>query len=250
MTTDGNPCRTCKRTHIKITTKGECQRCYVHRRRYGTAWPAKGTTGGYVAGAPIDAIIGDNQILVVARRHGTSVAAAWSGRSGATVRRLRHLAGDRLRGPGRLTRAEIVAQAPRLTCDCRMCIEYRTEAMESSNRAYAGTAGTDMAEPDGLRWRDLAVCTDMDLGLFFPLTDKGLHANPETTPELFAPAAQVCASCPVRRQCLAYALANRIPHGVYGGLRPDERHVFRAPAGTYRIGDTIRTTTTKETPPT
>ncbi|MEZ5311676.1 MAG: WhiB family transcriptional regulator [Microthrixaceae bacterium] len=34
---------------------------------------------------------------------------------------------------------------------------------------------------------------------------------------------QVCATCPVKTQCLEYALANRIDHGVWGGTSERER---------------------------
>ena len=36
-------------------------------------------------------------------------------------------------------------------------------------------------------------------------------------------AVAICASCPVRTQCLEYALRNSIKHGIWGGLNPEER---------------------------
>ncbi|GGV04043.1 hypothetical protein GCM10010495_14630 [Kitasatospora herbaricolor] len=36
-------------------------------------------------------------------------------------------------------------------------------------------------------------------------------------------AKRICAGCPVRSACLAYALATDEPHGVFGGLDPTER---------------------------
>ncbi|MFF5707319.1 WhiB family transcriptional regulator [Streptomyces sp. NPDC012794] len=38
----------------------------------------------------------------------------------------------------------------------------------------------------------------------------------------------VCGGCPVRLPCRRHALAERIPHGVRGGLTPDERHLLLA----------------------
>lgn len=38
-----------------------------------------------------------------------------------------------------------------------------------------------------------------------------------------APAKAICAACPVRRQCLLYALDGEIGYGVWGGLDFDER---------------------------
>lgn len=38
-----------------------------------------------------------------------------------------------------------------------------------------------------------------------------------------APAKAVCAGCPVREACLAFALDERIGHGVWGGLSTKQR---------------------------
>lgn len=52
----------------------------------------------------------------------------------------------------------------------------------------------------------------------------------ETDPEAFfadedetGAAKAVCRDCPVRAACLAYALAEKIPWGVWGGLSASER---------------------------
>ena len=42
------------------------------------------------------------------------------------------------------------------------------------------------------------------------------------------PARQVCAACPVRQQCLDYAITNRIVHGIWGGLSERERRALRS----------------------
>jgi WhiB family redox-sensing transcriptional regulator len=36
-------------------------------------------------------------------------------------------------------------------------------------------------------------------------------------------ARQICAECPVKAECLEYALENRIDHGVWGGCSERER---------------------------
>ena len=36
-------------------------------------------------------------------------------------------------------------------------------------------------------------------------------------------AREVCADCPVRLACARHALDNAIPHGLWGGLDPDDR---------------------------
>jgi WhiB family redox-sensing transcriptional regulator len=61
---------------------------------------------------------------------------------------------------------------------------------------------------------------------------RGLCAG-SPTPDLWFPevgdsksateAKRVCRGCPVRADCLAYAIALRIRHGVWGATTPDER---------------------------
>lgn len=47
------------------------------------------------------------------------------------------------------------------------------------------------------------------------------------TKEAQAAAKIICLTpCPVRLQCLAYALDNREPDGVWGGLRAEERRLL------------------------
>jgi len=67
------------------------------------------------------------------------------------------------------------------------------------------------------RWRELAACRGIDLGVFFP--ERGASAGP---------ARQVCAACPVRQPCLDYAVTNRITSGVWGGLTERERRALRS----------------------
>jgi len=39
----------------------------------------------------------------------------------------------------------------------------------------------------------------------------------------------ICAMCPVREPCLAYALRIREPHGIWGGMSESERRPLIAP---------------------
>lgn len=50
----------------------------------------------------------------------------------------------------------------------------------------------------------------------------GVSWHPELG-ESAAPAKAICAGCEVRQQCLAFALARGIAHGIWGGLSPKER---------------------------
>ena len=64
---------------------------------------------------------------------------------------------------------------------------------------------------------DLAACKDEDAELFFPISDVGPGARQT------AQAKAVCARCPVRAECLGYALDSGLDHGIFGGTTADER---------------------------
>jgi len=68
-------------------------------------------------------------------------------------------------------------------------------------------------------WQDRAACRGTDVLLFFGPDDE---AGPEREIRE-AKAKAVCRLCPVRVQCLAYALRNSIWHGSWGGLNAEER---------------------------
>ncbi|HEX4015877.1 MAG TPA: WhiB family transcriptional regulator [Frankiaceae bacterium] len=74
-------------------------------------------------------------------------------------------------------------------------------------------------------WRFNAQCADQDPDLFFPVGSSG----PALRQTLRAKA--VCAQCPVRSECLEWALDTAQPHGVWGGLDEQERSRLRSPAG-------------------
>jgi WhiB family transcriptional regulator, redox-sensing transcriptional regulator len=70
-----------------------------------------------------------------------------------------------------------------------------------------------------MRWQDRAACRGMDGLLFF-----GPANEPRPDREIReAKAKAVCQLCPVRTQCLDYALRNAIRHGIWGGLDDEER---------------------------
>ncbi|WP_375431789.1 WhiB family transcriptional regulator [uncultured Friedmanniella sp.] len=74
-------------------------------------------------------------------------------------------------------------------------------------------------EPD---WRDSAACIGIDLNLFFPISTIGAIAQAQIDE-----AKSVCAECPVRRDCLAWALAVGPEFGIFGGCTDDERRRLR-----------------------
>ncbi len=69
---------------------------------------------------------------------------------------------------------------------------------------------------DEAAWRESGACRTADTTLFFPANDDGA-----------GPAKAICASCPVREECLLFALANREEQGVWGGLTETERRRVR-----------------------
>ena len=69
-------------------------------------------------------------------------------------------------------------------------------------------------------WQDSAACKDADSRLF--LTGVTSRVNQ---------AKQICATCLVRNECLAFAIAHEDfePH-VYGGMTGEERRKFASAA--------------------
>jgi WhiB family transcriptional regulator, redox-sensing transcriptional regulator len=76
----------------------------------------------------------------------------------------------------------------------------------------------------GPSWRWAAACRSADPELFFPLSESGKALKQ------IAEAKAICTGCPVRRQCLEFALRTRA-HGIWGGLTELERHHGRRPVG-------------------
>ncbi|MFI8766685.1 WhiB family transcriptional regulator [Streptomyces sp. R-07] len=71
-------------------------------------------------------------------------------------------------------------------------------------------------------WRARAACQDVDPDLFFPV---GTGAPALVQAE---EAKEVCRRCPVREECLRWAMDDsRQVTGVWGGLRDDERQSLR-----------------------
>jgi WhiB family redox-sensing transcriptional regulator len=64
------------------------------------------------------------------------------------------------------------------------------------------------------RWMQEAACRGEGFDAWFPTEDVGQAADT---------ARRVCSGCPVRLQCLDYALAAGIRHGLWGGLSVKER---------------------------
>lgn len=66
-------------------------------------------------------------------------------------------------------------------------------------------------------WGQLAACRHADPELFFPVSESGPSLHQVTM------AKAICTGCPVRAQCLAFALGTRQEYGVWGGMSEQER---------------------------
>jgi WhiB family redox-sensing transcriptional regulator len=82
----------------------------------------------------------------------------------------------------------------------------------------------------GGQWRSAAACRSADPDLFFPISDSG-PAREQT-----AQAKAICATCRVRRECLAFALRTGQIYGIWGGTTEHERagvlrQVLASPVG-------------------
>lgn len=67
-------------------------------------------------------------------------------------------------------------------------------------------------------WREKARCKGLSVDLFFPK-----KKDIKTNHLLVANSRLVCAGCPVRKECLQFAVDNVITHGMYGGVMPRDR---------------------------
>ena len=98
----------------------------------------------------------------------------------------------------------------------------------------SGAAET-VARPEwdeDISWQKGAACRGSDVNLFF--TPSNLESKEER--ELREGQAKaICAICPVRAQCLRFALETRESHGIWGGLNEIERRHNLFPDIDYRV---------------
>ena len=75
-------------------------------------------------------------------------------------------------------------------------------------------------------WQERAACRGPQARSFFP-PSASERKDEKATREIRAK--QICMTCPVRRDCLNYALSIREPHGIWGGLNEIERKSLTSP---------------------
>ncbi|MGD9704361.1 MAG: WhiB family transcriptional regulator [Acidimicrobiia bacterium] len=73
-------------------------------------------------------------------------------------------------------------------------------------------------------WRQDAICRDTDPDLFFPVGTTG-HALVQIDR-----AREVCDQCPVKVDCLEFALETNQDSGIWGGTSEEERRKIRREA--------------------
>lgn len=70
-------------------------------------------------------------------------------------------------------------------------------------------------------WSNSAACLDQDPELFFPVGEG------PTAQRQVEEAREICANCPVRTPCLAFALQTNVQFGIWAGTVPVERARLR-----------------------
>jgi WhiB family redox-sensing transcriptional regulator len=108
-------------------------------------------------------------------------------------------------------------------CHCDDC---RRAAREARSRMRA--SGTQQQTghpiirnlPPQDDWIRNAACRGMNPELWFNEARGGSYREGRL----------ICAGCPVRRECLEWAVDTRTDHGLFGGLNPlERRHLRRGP---------------------
>lgn len=95
-------------------------------------------------------------------------------------------------------------------------------AVETRRPRLKVAPGSPASYDDATSWRSDALCRGVETDLFFPAGELG-----EEPVQQAEAAKAVCMRCPVRQECLEYALATDQPFGVWGGTTEAERRSIR-----------------------
>src|SRR5258708_2637449 len=100
-------------------------------------------------------------------------------------------------------------------------------------RRFIKTAG-ETGERGEARWRRKAACAGAQPDIFYPRTHEDTGPIPVTQADTIRLAKLICwgddtttGGCPVRMECLAYAMGRHERHGIWGGLTFNERQALR-----------------------
>jgi WhiB family transcriptional regulator, redox-sensing transcriptional regulator len=92
---------------------------------------------------------------------------------------------------------------------------------DTSLRLQSPAGSSRLARWNDSAWRLDAACAHMDTLIFFPIGETGPVAQQVSL------AKSICASCPVREQCLEFAIATIQNDGIWGGTTEDERRLIK-----------------------
>lgn len=112
---------------------------------------------------------------------------------------------------------------------CKMAHNAYTSHLRGAERAprqpnpYLPRLFADIGERP---WLEHAACADHDVNLFYPDGVLGRPAGGDPD-RLWAAGRLVCAGCPVRQECLDWALEHAEREGLWGGATPTERLQMR-----------------------
>lgn len=95
------------------------------------------------------------------------------------------------------------------------------------SNGYPNSHGFSLIEYQNDNWRAEALCAGQPQEMFFPEDKKDVSKE----------ARQMCAECPVKEECLAFAIRTGEKHGLWGGLSPKKRRPLRK-AYLLSIGET------------
>lgn len=96
---------------------------------------------------------------------------------------------------------------------------FRFKEEQSEDGAERVSARNTMMVATERDWHTQAACQSADPDLFFPVSESGRSLDQAATAKAF------CARCQVLRECLAFALATRQAHGIWGGTTEQERRL-------------------------
>ena len=72
------------------------------------------------------------------------------------------------------------------------------------------------------RWQDSAACEGLDPNIFVPSEGRGNNGR-----TAYKKAREFCGKCPVKIECLNFALQENMEFGMFGGTTPRERRSLR-----------------------
>jgi len=78
-----------------------------------------------------------------------------------------------------------------------------------------------------------AACRGEDPELWFPIGPLELNPDGET-------AIDICRRCPHTTECVTFAVETDTPHGIWGGLTPEQRNPVRRGKAGHKYSETER----------